>query len=78
MAKKTKKINFEDSINELENIIRQLEAGDLSLEETLEKYESGLKYSTYCQEFLDKTEKKISILVQDDNGNIKSKPYVDK
>ena len=72
---KTKKISFEDSIDKLEDIVKELESGDLSLEEAIKKFESGMKYSTYCNDLLDKTEKKISILLEDSNGNIKEEPF---
>ena len=75
MRKKIQKINFETSMEELENIVKELESGDLSLEDAIKKFESGMKYSTYCNDMLDKTEKKISILLEDANGNIKEEPF---
>ena len=73
--KKLKKISFEDSIDKLEAIVKELESGELPLEEAIEKFESGIKYSTYCNELLDKTEKKISILLEDSDGTIKEEPF---
>lgn len=75
MRKKMQKIDFETSMEELENIIKELESGDLPLEDAIKKFESGMKYSTYCNDMLDKTEKKISILLEDANGNIKEEPF---
>lgn len=81
MVKKTKKlekISFETSLKELENIVKELESGELPLEEAIEKFESGMKYSNHCNELLDKTEKKISILLTDADGNIKEEPFENK
>ncbi len=66
----TKKISFESSIKELEKIVKELESGDLSLEKAIKKFESGIKHSTYCSDLLDKTEKRISVLLEDSEGNI--------
>ena len=81
MVKKTKKlekISFEASIKELETIVKELESGELPLEEAIEKFESGIKYSIHCNELLDKTEKKISILLKDADENIKEEPFENK
>ena len=69
----TKKRSFEDSIKELEKIVKELESGDLSLEKAIKKFESGIKHSTHCNDLLDKTEKRISILLEDSEGNIVDK-----
>ncbi len=57
-----KKKTFEDSIKELEDIIREMESGDLPLEKAVENYEKGVKLSRLCQDLLDQTEKKITRL----------------
>ncbi len=75
MDKKTKKFSFEDSLKELEIVVKELESGDLSLEDSIKKFESGLKLSTYCNNFLDKAEKKIVILREDAMGNINEEPF---
>ncbi len=66
-----KKKSFEVALKELEEIVRQMESGDLSLENAVKKYESGMKQSKYCLELLDKTEQKISLLTKDIAGNMK-------
>ncbi len=71
----TKKKTFEAAIKQLENIVKELEAGDLSLEKAISKFESGIKYSTYCNDLLNNTEKKVSILLQDAEGNVKEEPF---
>jgi exodeoxyribonuclease VII small subunit len=54
--------NFESSIHELEQIVKQLEQGDLALEETLKKFEHGMKLAQFCQQSLNDAQKKIEQL----------------
>lgn len=61
---------FEQSLNELEKIATELEKGDLSLEDAISMFENGMKLSKECSEKLDKAEKRINILVQNENGEI--------
>ena len=71
----TKKKTFEAAIKQLEGIVKELESGELSLEKAIKKFESGIEYSTYCNDLLNKTEKRISILLEDTEGNIKEEPF---
>lgn len=61
-----KEIKFEDAMKELETIATQLEKGDLSLEESVSKFEEGMNLSKQCNDIIEKAEKKISILLQKD------------
>jgi exodeoxyribonuclease VII small subunit len=63
------KKNFETSLLELEKIVRELEQGDLSLEESLKLFEDGVKLSRECQVRLNEAERRIEILLKDENGN---------
>ena len=72
-----KKKTFEAALKELEQVVKEMESGDLCLEDAVKKYESGIKQSKYCLNLLDKTEKKISMLVKDNDGNVKEKPFQD-
>lgn len=63
-------INFEDAMKELEKIAEELEKGNLSLDESVSKFEDGMKLSKKCSDLLDTAEKKITMLIND-NGNIK-------
>lgn len=67
MAKK--KESFENSLGELEKIVRRLEDGDLSLEESLELFEKGVKLSRECRERLTQAERRIEVLSEDPDGN---------
>lgn len=70
-----KKKTFENSIDELEKIVEQLESGELTLEESIKKFEEGVKLSKFCSDKLDETEKKINILLSDSSGNVKETPF---
>ena len=60
-----KKIDFEDSIKKLDEIANELESDNLSLDESVKKFEEGMKISKQCKKILDETEKKITILIDD-------------
>lgn len=70
-----RKKTFESAMKELEEIVHQLESGDLPIEDALKKYEKGMKQSRYCLDLLDSIEKKISVLTQDENGKIIETPF---
>jgi exodeoxyribonuclease VII small subunit len=69
-----KEKNFEDAMKELEDIVKRLESGDLSLEESLKIFEEGIALSRYCFKKLEEAEKRISILIKDEQG-IKREPF---
>ena len=64
---KTEK-GFENSLKELEDIVEQLEEGDLPLEKSLELFEHGIRLSRDCQRRLDEAERKVEILLKGDDG----------
>lgn len=70
MATRKKTTNFEDSLNELEQIVEALETGGLSLDESLKAFEKGVRITKDCQQALDKAEQKVSVLTRDSNGDI--------
>lgn len=59
---------FEASLEELERIVRELEQGELPLEQSLELFEQGVKLSRECQERLNQAERRIEILIRDNQG----------
>ena len=70
-------INFEDAMKKLEGIANELEKGDLTLDESVRKFEDGINLSKKCNEFLDNAEKKITMLIN--NGEeIKEKNFIPK
>lgn len=70
------KLTFEKAMKKLEQIVQELESGDQPLEKAMKRFEEGVQLSKYCSEMLDATEKKITILLQDQQGNVFEKPYV--
>lgn len=64
----TKNKSFESSLEALEQIVRQLEDGDLPLEKSLELFEQGIRLSRECQERLGQAERRIEILLRDSQG----------
>ncbi len=60
--------SFEETIKNLEQIANELEKGDLNLDESVTKFEEGMKLSKMCNDILESAEKRISILVKKDDG----------
>ena len=73
MAKKT----FEQALKQLEQIVQDLESGDMPLEKAIKKFEEGIQLSKYCTEQLDESEKKVTILMKDTAGNVADIPFAD-
>lgn len=71
---KDKKQSFEKTLGELEKTVKQLEGGDLSLEDSLLAFEKGVKFARNCQTYLSEAEKKIQILTQK-SGEEKLEPF---
>lgn len=65
------KHSFEDSLKRLEEIVNQLEQGEVPLEESIKMYEEGLALSKTCIEKLTQAELKLKKLTKDVNGNFK-------
>ncbi|MDC9724396.1 MAG: exodeoxyribonuclease VII small subunit [Gammaproteobacteria bacterium] len=64
MAARRKKLDYEASVTELESLVARLEQGDISLEESLKLYESGVLLTRDCQEALNAAEQKVQVLLQ--------------
>ncbi len=71
MAQKT----FEQSMKQLERIVQELENGDLPLEKAIKKFEEGIKLTKFCSAKLDETEKKVSILLKNADGQMVEQPF---
>ena len=68
------KDNFEESMEKLEKIVTELEKGNLNLDESLKKFEDGMKIAKKCNSILEDTEKKITILLEKD-GEIREETF---
>ncbi len=71
MAKKT----FEQSLKQLEETVRELESGDLPLEQALKKFEEGVELSKFCSQKLEETERRITTLMQNSSGAAVEKTF---
>ena len=67
--------NFEKNMSDLENIVTKLKKGDLNLDESISKFEEGIKISKQCNKILEDAEKKITILLEKD-GEVKEENFV--
>ena len=66
---------FEDAFQKLDSIVKKLEDGNLSLEESLKAFEDGVRLSRFCFKKLDEAEKKVEILLKESNGHLVPKPF---
>ena len=69
------KLTFENSMKRWEGIVEALERGDLALDDALKKFQEGIKLSTFCSNKLDETERKVALLLKDEEGNIREEPF---
>ncbi|MFQ6016317.1 MAG: exodeoxyribonuclease VII small subunit [Anaerolineae bacterium] len=69
------KLSFEEAFRELEETVHKLEAGDLTLEESITLFERGMQLANYCSEKLDKAELKINQLVPGDGDEYEVAPF---
>lgn len=68
------KENFEESMKMLENIVTELENGNLNLDESVKKFEEGMKVAKKCNTILEEAENKITILLEK-NGELKEEDF---
>ena len=75
MAKrKEDNLTFEQSLEELETLVDKLERGQLTLDESLETFENGMKLARVCTQKLTKAERKIEKLIEK-NGELRTEPF---
>ena len=74
MAAKKKSVDFEKSLRELENLVTEMEKGDLSLEESLKAFEAGIKLTRDCQARLSEAEQRVQMLVEE-QGELHLTPF---
>ncbi len=68
---------FEKDLDKLEKIVESLEGGGLPLDDSLKKFEEGIKLSKRCEQALSAAEKKIEVLTKNAQGQVKAKPFGD-
>ena len=68
-------LKFEDGLTRLEQIVSALEAGNLSLEDSLKVFEEGIGLARHCAKYLAEAERRIELLAKDEAGALTSKPF---
>jgi exodeoxyribonuclease VII small subunit len=67
--------DFESALKSLEEIVSQLEGGDLTLDRALELFEQGVKLSRFCSDKLEEAERKVEVLTRTGDGTMKETPF---
>ena len=67
--------DFETALKSLEEIVSQLEAGDLTLDRALELFERGVKISRFCNSKLEEAERKVETLIKNADGSVSEVPF---
>jgi exodeoxyribonuclease VII small subunit len=76
--KETVNRTFESALEDLEQVVEQLETGELSLEDSLVAFEKGVGLTKYCYQKLDEVEKKIEVLIKDKEGKFQLKNFEER
>ena len=66
---------FETSLKKLEEVVRRLEGGSLSLEDSLKAFEEGVKHAAFCSKKLDEAERKVEVLLKQKDGSFTREPF---
>jgi len=66
--------DFEEALRELEQILAEIEKGEVGLEESLARYERGTFLIQHCQNILNSAEKQIELIGRNQNGELKTSP----
>lgn len=66
---------FETSLKKLEDVVKRLEGGSLSLEESLKAFEEGVKHAAFCSARLEEAERRVDILLKQKDGSLKREPF---
>ncbi|WP_408954643.1 exodeoxyribonuclease VII small subunit [Natroniella sp. ANB-PHB2] len=67
-------LSFEEALEQLESIVKELERGELPLAESLDKFENGIKLTKFCSQKLEKAEGKVEV-IKEEAGEIKTEIY---
>ena len=63
-------LNFEEALGRLEEVVRELEKEDITLEDSMQKFEQGIKLSSHCLRKLNEAEEKIEELTRSEDGKL--------
>jgi exodeoxyribonuclease VII small subunit len=71
------KEKFEEAMARLEEIVRRMEGGEMTLEESLKAFEEGIKLSRLCVKKLDEADRRVDLLLREE-GELVAKPYAEE
>jgi len=71
------KEKFEEALEKLEEIVRRMEAGDMTLEESLKAFEEGIKLSRLCAKKLDEAERRVDLLLRQED-ELTTRPFAEE
>ncbi|GEM_PF-114167 len=66
---------FETSLKKLEEVVRKLEGGSLSLDDSIKAFEEGVKHAAFCAKKLDEAERKVEVLIKQRDGSFRKEPF---
>jgi exodeoxyribonuclease VII small subunit len=66
---------FEDAMKRLEDVVESLESGELSLKDSLQIFEEGMKLVSFCSKKLEEAEQKVTMLIKESNGKYTHQPF---
>lgn len=66
---------FETALKKLEEIVKRLEGGSLSLEDSLKAFEEGVKHAAFCSNKLDEAERRVEVLLKRKDGTFSREPF---
>lgn len=68
---------FETSLKKLEEVVRKLEGGTFSLDDSIKAFEEGVKHAAFCAKKLDEAERKVELLIKQRDNSFHREPFVD-
>ncbi len=71
------KEKFEDALEKLENIVREMEAGEMPLDSALKSFEEGIRLIRFCSAKLDEAERRVELLLEKENS-LQTKTFQDE
>ncbi|MBO7292750.1 MAG: exodeoxyribonuclease VII small subunit [Clostridia bacterium] len=71
----TEKMTFEEAVARLEQIVRAMEEGKLSLDDSLKAFEEGIALVRFCNGRLDSAEQRVRVLMSGEDGALTEQPF---
>lgn len=75
MAENTENPGFEQALERLQAVVRQLESGELTLDQALKNFEEGVRLTRTCQEKLTEAEQKVELLLKASASGVETEPF---